>query len=297
MKTFFYNIGYFFKEIRKIIRINPVSNLFSVIGTGLILFLLGIVIAGWTIGNQLILSLQKEAEINAYFNKGTTKIEALKIVDTINQMDGVWKARYVGREEAKQNMKELLGEEADILKLFKENPFEAYIEVNIKLDSVKHITASIKNIKGIEYVRDNRKILELIRKITQDMKLIGLFIAAAVGITTVIIISHMIRQGIYNNREQINTLRLLGAPNSFIGFPFVMAGLVMTLCGGMIAYLMLTIMIKEGYTMMSGNIPFIPLPPRTKMLYNAGELIFLISIFLGSLGSMFGLLSIKKNRS
>lgn len=297
MKRFFCNIGYFLKEIGKIIRINLLSNLFSVVGTGLILFLLGIVISGWTIGNQLILSLQKEAEINAYFNKGTTKMEALEIVDTINRMDGVWKARYVDSEEAKLHMKELLGEEADILKLFKENPFESYIEVNINLDYVKNVTASVKNIKGIEYVRDNLEILELIRKITQDIKLIGLFIAAAVGITTVIIISHMIRQGIYNNREQINTMRLLGAPNSFIGFPFVMAGLVMTICGGIIASLMLMVMIKEGYTIMSGNVPFIPLPPETKMLYNAGGLILFISILLGGLGSMFGLLSIKKERS
>jgi cell division transport system permease protein len=43
MKTFFYNLGYFFAEVKKTVRLNLLSNLFSIIGTGLILFLLGMV--------------------------------------------------------------------------------------------------------------------------------------------------------------------------------------------------------------------------------------------------------------
>lgn len=296
MKSFFYNLGYFFKEVKKIIGLNPLSNLFSAIGTGLILLLLGIVIAGWSIGNQLIVSLQKEAEISAYFSTGIDRKEAASIVDDIKNVNGVWNARYISKSEAENNMKELLGEESDILELFDQNPFEAYIEVNIHLKSMNQVASSIKKINGIEYVRDNREILELLQNVTQGLTIVGLFLAVAVGVTTLIIISHMIRQGIYNNRDQINTLRLLGAPESFIGFPFVLAGLLLTLLGGILAFLFLVLIIREGYTTLSGNLPFIPLPPRTKLLYEAGGSVLSISILLGCLGSIFGLFSIRNNK-
>ena len=42
MRRFLFNIGYFLKESGSIIRLNLLSNIFTVIGTGLILFLLGL---------------------------------------------------------------------------------------------------------------------------------------------------------------------------------------------------------------------------------------------------------------
>lgn len=294
MKSFFYNFGYFMKEIYMILRLNPISNLFSAIGTGLILFLLGIVITGWSIGNQLIITLQKEAEISAYFNTDIDSKEAASIVEEVKKIDGIRDARYIDEQEAESNMRELLGEEADVLELFHENPFEAYMEVNIGLENLDEVTASIKKINGIEYVRDNKEVLDLLRNITQGLTIVGLFIAIAVGVTTLIIISHMIRQGIYNNREQINTLKLLGAPSSFIGFPFVMAGLLLTIFGGFLAFLFLFIIIGQGYTLLNGNIPFIPLPPKELLVGMSGGLVLGISAILGCLGSLFGLLSIKE---
>ena len=63
--------------------------------------------------------------------------------------------------------------------------------------------------------------MESINDIIKGIKTVGTLIILAVSITTIIIISHMIRQGIYNNREQIKTLGFLGASRMFIGFPFI----------------------------------------------------------------------------
>ncbi len=293
MKTVIYNLGYFFKEAKKIILLNLLSNIFSILGTGLILFIFAMVVCGWSIGNRLVEMLQREAEISAYFSDDTDKQKALELVETIKEIEGVSDAALIDETEAYNRMEDILGDEAHILSLFEENPFKAYIEIRIHLDEVDTILEKVKNLEGIEYVRDNREVLDSIQGITESLKYLGYLIFVAVSITTLVIVSHMIRQGIYNNREQINTLRLLGAPNGFIGFPFVLVGLLLTLGGGILSAVLIVALINAGYGQMSGTLPFIPLPPRNELISDLLVLISAASIILGIGGSLFGLSSIK----
>ncbi|HHX12903.1 MAG TPA: hypothetical protein GX731_08765, partial [Clostridiales bacterium] len=222
MKTFIYNLGYFFKEAIRTIKSNVLSNFISVIGTSLILFLLGMVISTTYIGNEFVAKLEQEAEINAYYKEDLTSDDIIELTDAISNIGGVIEARFVSEEEAKLYMEGMLGEEAKILELFEENPFTAFIEVRINLSTMDNVILEINRLDSIDYVRDNKGVLSQLNGIIRAIKIFGALIIIAVGITTLIIISHLIRQGIYNNKEQINTLRLLGASEVFIGFPYVL---------------------------------------------------------------------------
>lgn len=295
MKTFFYNLGYFLLEAKRTIRFNPLSNFFSVIGTGLILFLFGMVFAGWNIGDGLVSSLQEEAQISAYFTDGVGKEQALELTDTMKAMKGVLDAKYINEASAYELNKKMLGNEAEILDLFKDNPFEAYIDIRINLDDMDIIIATVTKLEGIDYVRDNREVLEQLKGIVNALRILGILIALAVEVTTLIIISHMIRQGIFNNKEQINTLWLLGAPNGFIGFPFVLAGTLLTFLGGALASILIYVLMTKGYNQLSGYIMFLPVPPMEELRNQVCMVILLVSAGLGLLGSLFGLTSIKKS--
>jgi cell division transport system permease protein len=284
-----HNIGYFLREVAKIINMNLLSNLLSVLGTGLILFLLGLVITGWNISSKVVETLQKEAEISAYFNETVTYNQAEEMIEYINSIDGVENARLVSETEAFSRMQDILGEEAKILELFDENPFEAYTEVRINLEEMDFVLNQISIMEGISYVRDNKAVLEQVQRLTRGLNMISYLVMIAVGITTLVIISHLIRQSIYNNKDQINTLRLLGAPDSFIGFPFLLSGILLTLTGGILATIFIVFLINMGYNQLTGALPFIPLPNRGTLLLELSVLLPAISIFLGVLGSIFGL--------
>lgn len=294
MKSFLYNIGYFIKETGRIIKLNLFSYIFSVIGTALILFLLGIVITGTDIGNRLVDMLSEEAEINGYFSDLISDEERETVVEKINKINGVRSVRLVNETEAKDRMEDILGEEAKILELFDENPFEAFMEIRIDLNYVDNILKDVDNMTEIEYVRDNREVLESIEDITGALKLLGYLMMVAVGITTIIILSHMIRQGIYNNKDQINTMRLLGSHSTFIGFPYILTGIILTLLGGIIASVTIGLLINVAYDSFTGTISFIPLPPRNQLIDKMTLLLPSISLILGFVGSLFGLSSIRE---
>lgn len=294
MKTFIYNIGYFFREVFRTLKLTPLSNIFSLIGTSLILLLLGLILISWSIGDKFISSLQDEAQISAYFESGLDEGVMRRLVDEIASMDGVTHASFIDTDQAYEENKKLLGDEADILELFDDNPFESYIDIRINLEEMDTVIGKVSGLEGIEYVRDNRDVLKRLEGIVGALKLFGTVIAMAVGITTIVIISHMIRQGIYNNREQINTLRLLGAPDWFIGLPFILAGVLLTLLGGIAAAVMIILLLNGGYRQLSDFIMFLPLPSAKLLKEYISLIIIAISAGLGLFGSLFGLSSIKK---
>ena len=285
----FRNIGYFFKEAAKVLWMNKVSNFFSLLGAILVLFLFGLVVSGWRISDRFVEMLQKEAEISAYFEENTGAGEAEELVGFIKTMDGVWDARFVGAEEARLRMQEVLGEEAHILELFEQNPFEAFIEVRIDLSKMDNILEQVKHLKGIAYVRDNREILRQLQDISRVLEVLVVLMIAAVGVTTMVIISHMVRQAIYQNKDHIYTLRLLGAPDRFIGFPYLLVGMLLTLLGGCLASLSIVLLLREAYGRMGGILPFIPLPSLQELVMWPATAIMGFSIVLGLLGSVFGI--------
>ncbi|NLK68957.1 MAG: hypothetical protein GX283_07325 [Clostridiaceae bacterium] len=288
------NAFYYIKESIRIIRNNSLSNLFSFLGTALILFLLGLIVALWGVSSQLTNLLQNEAEISAYFEEDVKNTDEL--LHIIQQLDGVWDARLVNEQEAHGQMEKILGEESNILQLFDQNPFEAYIEVKIHLEQMDSVIMQISNIKGIDYVRDNKDVLKQIDGISKAIEILSYLVIAAVSITTLVIISHMIRQGIYQNRQQINTLLLLGAPNRFINSPFIFVGFLLTFGGGIVATLLINILVNQSYVILGQSIPFIPMPPKNQLVYGLSIFLLSVSAALGILGSLFGLSTINKEK-
>ncbi len=291
MKTIISNFGYFLKEARTIIKINLMSNILSILSIGLILFFAVATISGWWISNQAVEVLEEEAEINVYFAEDIDEDEVDHMMKKIHALTGVEEVSLVDKNEAYHRMEEVLGKEAKVLKYLDENPFSPYIEVQIDLESMDSIIERLKSIEGIEQIRDNREILDKIRNLSSVLKTIGYIFITAVGVSTLIIVSHIIRTGIYENREQINTLILLGAPDGFISFPFLIEGMILTLGGGLLASLLLSLSLRYVYSVMAGPLPLIPLPDMESMGRNLISIIMLLSAVFGLLGSLFGLRS------
>lgn len=289
MKKAAYNLGYFLKEAKTLFKIDLLSNIFSIVSIGLIFFILALVISGWGISNYVIEIVEKEAEINVYFDNSLEDGEVVKLMEDIKKIEGVGNVILVGEDESYDRMVEILGKEADILELFDENPFTSFIEVQIHIEEADSILEKLENLEGIDYIRDNKKVIDRLQDMVVILKILGVLAVVAVGVSTLIVVSHIIRQGIYNNREQINTLELLGAPEFFIGFPFLLEGLFLTLVGGVFASLLLTLTLKLGYSQMGTALPFLPLPPSESLTANMVTLILGMSGILGIVGSLFGL--------
>ena len=294
MKSFFANTGYFFKEARTMMQANRLSNAFTFLATTLVLLLLALAVTYWSISTRLVYMLEQEAEVSAFFHQSIDSNEAQSLAHHISTFDGVLSARVVDESEAYNRMHDILADESSVLELFDDNPFEAYIEIKVIPENVNYTVERVKSLNQISSVRDNLEILDQISSLTNTIKAIGYLVIITVGIATVIIISHMIRQGIYNNREQINSLRLLGASRMFIGFPFVCVGMIITISAGILALGISLSLTHYAYEQIGSIISFIPLPLKNELMLTIIIVLAAVSVLLALLGSIFGLSSISK---
>lgn len=292
MKNFLKNIPYFLKESKTIFKVDFWSNVFSILSIGLIFFILAMVICGWWVVEGIVETVEKETEISVYFDDNLEDKEIEALVQRIKNIQGIRDASIVHEEESYNRMVDILGKEAHVLEYFDDNPFTSFIEVKIHMGEVDQILKDIDKLEGIQYIRDNRQIINRLENIVNILKILGSLLITAVSISTIIVISHIIRQGIYNNKEEITTLELLGAPNSFIGFPFLLEGVMLTFLGGLISTILIFTSFKLGYNKIDIVLPFIPLASGKEMQRDIIVLIISFSLLIGILGSIFGLKSI-----
>lgn len=293
MKVLFKNTSYFIKEIVTIIKLDFVSNILSLISLAFIFLILSLIISGGWISSFMISEVESEAEISVYYIENIEEEQLIHILDEINKIEGVNEVVPIDKLEAEKKMTEILGNESRILELFDHNPFSPYIDVKIELEEADMITSKIEELENVELVRDNKEILDRLVKVSKIVNILGILIVAAVSIATMIITSHIIRQGIYNNREQINTLRLLGAPEYFITLPFVLEGLLMAVLAGLLSMGMNISINNYIYSQVSTSLPFIILPSKNQLVGNVGLIIVILSLILGVLGSIIGLRATK----
>lgn len=291
------NTSYFIKEAKTIFKVDLLSNVLSIFSIGLIFFILSLILTGWWLSNSIVEVIQKETEISIYYNENLEKDSLDDLLNEIRNIESIRDANIVEEEESYNRMVDILGKEAEILNYFEHNPFSPFIEVKIDMESLDDILSELETFDNIDYIRDNRQVIDKLQGIINILEIFGLLLLSAVGVSTGIIISHIIRQGIYNNKDEISTLKLLGAPDRFIRFPFLMEGIFLTTIGGILASILWALLMEYGYSNINSVLPFLPLPSKDEFQWLILGFIMVFSLFMGIIGSGFGLKSISDEHS
>lgn len=288
-----FNFPYFLREAGTLARKDLSSYILSTLSLSMIFFILSMTAyLGYSM-SFMADSLKSEAEISVYYDLG---FDPGSISKKLQEIDGVEEIVLIQADEAKDRMIELLGDDSKILALFDYNPFSEYLEVHIRLDMAEEISVSAGSIEGVNYVRDNREVLTKLKDISSLFNLAGLLVIAAVGAATVVLTSHIIRQGIYLNRDAIGTLKLLGAPDGFIYLPFIINGVFLSILSGILSLGVTITAVSQIYNGLIGSLPFMVLPDYNLLL--TGLVIFTLStaLLLGIAGSLVGIGSTKPKK-
>jgi len=288
------NTNYYLGEVKTIIKLNGFSSFLSVISLSLIFFITTLTLTGWWLSTTFTNALENEAEISAYYPADISLNNVQGLILEIQKMEGVKTVTAVTAEQAYDKMSEILGQEAKILSQFDENPFEAYLEIGIDLDRLEPILTTLELNDQLEYIRDNRTILEKISRISTLIALLGIIMTLAVGISTFIITSHIIREGVHAHEAQINTLQLLGAPDTFINLPFIIEGALLALISGILAAIAYLGFMRVVGNFTDGVIPFFPIIETQTVFISISVGTICVSLILGLLASLFGLKLNKK---
>ncbi len=248
----------------------------------------------------LISSLQEKVDISVYFKEATQEEDILRFREEINKIPEVKNVEYVSREAALERFTQRYKDNQVIMESLAEvgNPLLA--SLNIKAWQASQYmtvtnfleTSSYKNlIDKVDYYQ-RKSVIERIFSITSAINKTGIGFSLILAIVAILVAFNTIRLAIYNSKEEISVMRLVGASNWFIRGPFLVQGAISGFAAAIITLLIFT-----------GALFF--LSPKLEILFpglnifnsftgNLGML-FLIQIFTGvGLGVVSSIIAIRK---
>jgi cell division transport system permease protein len=148
------------------------------------------------------------------------------------------------REERKRNPEayDLLGSNPlpDTFRVYPERP-EDIVAVRNALSPLAPAGGRVPIDPSIDEVRNREEDTNKILSATRVVKLTMAGLAVLLVIASILLVANTIRLSLYARRREVEVMKLVGATNWFIRWPFVIEGLIVGAMGGVLAVLLLTI--------------------------------------------------------
>lgn len=179
--------------------------------------------------------IQNKIDIAAYFKEGTIENDILTVKDEILKITPEIKGiEYVSQDQALAIFNEKHGQNAALSKAIEEvgsNPFLPSLNITTNGDPVQYeqIANTLQNsdfAKLIEKVdfSEKKETIQKIYSITSNINLFGLLLSAIFVIVAVLVVFNTIKLAVDNSKDEINTMKIVGASNWFVRGPFYCSG-------------------------------------------------------------------------
>ena len=186
--------------------------------------------------NIMVEDLNKTNEVLAYVDESLSDAEARSVGTEINRIPNVQMSTFVSREEALQNFiadydnpAAFEGTEADTL----QHRFVVVLKDNRQLEST---VASLWSVEGIVDVVAFDELAEGFTTMQDVLQIVSVVVIGVLLIVSLLIISNTVKLAMYDRREEIAIMKMVGATNGFIRLPFVVEGFVLGMFAAALAF-------------------------------------------------------------
>ena len=246
-------IFFFIAEAFRALRRSASPSLAAIVTVVMTTLLLGVFIPVIKASSTTTQNVQSQLALYVYMFPDATAKQAKAAQKEINKIPHVERTDYVSPQEGLKQLRSEIGKGPigqGITQLHGKNPLPMAIVVHPddanNLRSIQDaIVAPGPNGKpkpispAIEEVNNGQQAANTIRTVTNAVKVILSVIAVLLLIISLMLIANTIRLSIYARRREVEVMRLVGATNWFIRWPFVIEGLIVGVTGAAIAVGML----------------------------------------------------------
>ena len=251
--------GYYWKEgLRNIFKHGFMSIAAVVIMIACLLLTGTVTLIAYNI-DLSITDLQQSNEIVVWIDDELTTREARALGSQFNKIDNIATIEFVDRDEALEDYRLQLGEDANILDEFdsSNNPLRNSFVFTMKDPALADETiAEIEAVDGTDGVRADETVISRLIQVQRVFNIVSLAMVVGLAVISIFIISNTVKLAMFARREEISIQKIVGATNWFIRWPFVIEGMVLGLVAGGLAFLAEWGLYTELYNIAGGVIPY-----------------------------------------
>jgi cell division transport system permease protein len=218
----------------------PILSLLSITTIAFALFVVGLVVLVGLNVRAALEEVGERVEIVMYLRRGTPLEATTLAMEDILAFPEVADVAFVSEDEALRRARAEMREFTDVFDDLTQNPLPASFEVRLHPEyrDARHAEAVAERLRGFRFSEDVRYGRDWIAKLDRLRSIaaaVSLLISAAFAAASVIIIGTTIRLTVLQRSREIAIMRLVGATDGFIRFPFLLEGALKGVLGGLTA--------------------------------------------------------------
>ncbi|MCQ6275719.1 ABC transporter permease [Bacillus sp. V3B] len=245
--------------------------------------------------NNVATNIEEDVEVRVHIDVAATKENQQVLQDQIEKLPTVKSVEFSPKEEELDNLVTSFGEDGQAFKLFEQdNPLNDVFVVKAKNPTDTMQTAEqIKKMDFAAKVKYGQDSVEKIFEVTSIARNIGMVLILGLLFTAMFLISNTIKITIFARRTEIEIMKLVGATNGFIRWPYIFEGLWLGLLGSVLPIVIVGASYYYSYNYLSEKLKgnFIQLLEFSPFIYQVAGLLILMGVLIGVWGS---LMSVRK---
>ncbi|WP_163579028.1 permease-like cell division protein FtsX [Gracilibacillus saliphilus] len=245
--------------------------------------------------NHIANELEDDVQIKALIELTAEQSDVDEIEENINNISGIESMDFVTKEEELENLIDSMGEQGQAWGLYEQdNPLnDAFIVKAEDPLETERIASEIEEFDFIYRVNYGQEYVDTLFKFNEYARNVGLVLIAALVFTAIFLISNTIKITILARKKEIGIMKLVGATNNFIRWPFFVEGMLLGILGSIIPIAVILI----GYYFLTQNMAILQQFDFVTILdfYPFALQISLIIVGIGaSIGVWGSLMSVRK---
>ena len=188
--------------------------------------------------DKMLGTLEDENEFLAYIDESYTNDQIQSLMNRVKRLPNVADVSFHTREEAKAAYLEGREDEG----LYVDLPDEVFrdrLAIRVSdLSQFNQTVESVRSLEGVANIRAEGKLAESFVTVRNVATVLAWILVAILVAVSLFIIANTIRLTTFARREEIAIMKMCGATNSFVRWPFVIEGLLLGLFGAVIAFLL-----------------------------------------------------------
>ncbi|MEY8752137.1 permease-like cell division protein FtsX [Alkalicoccobacillus gibsonii] len=286
----FRTVGRHLKEGTKNLGRNGWMTFASISAVTVMLLVVGIFLLLILNMNHMATQVEDDVEIRAYIELTASEEQQDELRATIEDITDVKEIAFLGKDEGLSNLIDSLGDGGQAFESVREeNPLnDMFVIEAANPQSIETVAAEIEGLSNVESVAYGQDFVDRLLQITDIGRYIGLGLVIALMLTAMFLIANTIKLTIVARRKEIRIMKLVGATNGFIRWPFLVEGLLLGLIGSLIPILLVIYGYKFLYdnygTQIEGN--FFALLPVYPYMLQIALLLLAVGLFIGAWGSV-----------
>jgi cell division transport system permease protein len=230
--------------------------------------------------------VSQEVQVVAYLKDTATQPDVAGLQVTLGKMPQVTAIKYVSKDQALKDFQARQPDAAALIDSLKSNPLPASLEINLRDPSdYLDVATYLRTQDQVSSVQDIKATVDQMVAIIGILRTGGIAVLAIVGLIVLFIIVNSIRMAVVARADEIEIMRLVGASDAFIRWPFIFEGALVGLIGALITIGLLLLIRDSLVTFISTFFSVFPGDASALVGQNLVLLVLGTGVGIGVLGS------------